>query len=289
MGTLAAKLAHVPLLVHMRHHIDDVRLSANNVHVAADRLLALAADAVVVPSQAARRYLTAVEGIDADHITVIHLGFELESLAGRPGDRERVRAELGVGAEFTVGCVARMSPNKGHSYLFDAVHKLAADLPDVTLVLIGEGDAAPYRAAARRAGIGDRTLFLGHRKDVPACLRAMDVVVLPSLSESFSQVIIEALAAGRPLVATDVGGAREVIADGDNGLLVPPRDSNAIRDAVLRIATDEPLRRRLEQRSRASVERFPVSPMVDQHLALYGEALARGGGLPLRRPLARAR
>jgi glycosyltransferase involved in cell wall biosynthesis len=278
VGTLAARLARTPLLVHMRHHIDDVRLSGTGVHVALDRLLASAADEVVVPSHAARRYLIDVEHLDPDRITVIHLGFDLESLSGTDDDREQVRAELGLDGRFTVGCVARLSPNKGHSFLFDAVRDLAHDVPDIRLMLVGEGDPGPVERAAREAGVAERTLFLGERSDVPACLRAMDVVVLPSLSESFSQVIVEALAAGRPLVATDVGGAREVIEDGDNALLVPPRDSGAIRDAVRRIATDAALRGRLEQRGRTSVERFPVAPMVEAHLALYEDAFARRGG-----------
>jgi len=269
VGTLAARLARTPLLVHMRHHIDDVRLSGSDLHVAVDRLLAAAADAVVVPSHAAKRYLSEVERIDPARITVIHLGFDVGSLGGTAADRARVRRELRLNGYLAIGCVARMSPNKGHVYLFDAVRDLAADVPDVRLVLVGEGDAAPYREAAQDAGIARRTLFLGHRRDVPACLQAMDIVVLPSLSESFSQVIIETLAARRPLVVTDVGGAREVVTDGDNALLVPPRDSEAIRAAISRIVTDEQLRERLIERSYPSVTCFSVRAMVAEHLALY--------------------
>jgi len=275
VGTIAARLAGTPLLVHMRHHIDDVRLSGSALHVAADRLLAAAADAVLVPSHAAKRYLSEVEHLDPERITVSHLGFDVNTLGGTAEDRERVRAQLGLDGQLVVGCVARMSPNKGHSYLFEAVNDLTTDLPDLRLVLVGEGDAAPYRDAARRAGIAGRTLFLGQRSDVPACLRAMDIVVLPSLSESFSQVIIETLAASRPLVATDVGGAREVVSDGDNALLIPPRDSGALRDAIHRVATDDALRARLVEHSRPSVLRFSVSAMVSDHLALYARATPR--------------
>jgi glycosyltransferase involved in cell wall biosynthesis len=272
VGTLAAKLARTPILVHMRHHIDDVRLSGSDLHVAVDRALASAADEVVVPSHAAKRYLTTVEHLDPGHITVIHLGFDLPSLGGEKGDRERVRSELGLDGHFTIGCVARMSPNKGHAFLFEAVRDLSVEFPDLRLVLVGEGDARPYEEAARAAGIAQRTLFLGARTDVPACLQAMDAVVLPSLSESFSQVIIETLAAGRPLVTTDVGGAREVVTDGDNGLLIAPRDSAAIRDALRRVITDADLRAELIARGRPSVARFSVAGMVREHLELYERA-----------------
>ncbi len=277
VGTIAARLAGTPVLVHMRHHIDDVRLSGSALHVALDRFLASAADAVVVPSHAARRYLSDVEHIDPARITVIHLGFDADSLGGSAEDRARVRGELGLDGRLAIGCVARLSPNKGHVYLFEAVRDLAADVPDIRLVLMGEGDATPYRDAARQAGIGGRTHFLGHRTDLPACLQAMDIVVLPSLSESFSQVIIEALAARRPLVVTDVGGAREVVTHGDNALLVPPRDSAAIREAIRRIATDGALRERLVARSRPSVTRFSVREMVAEHLALYASTVPRRG------------
>lgn len=274
VGTIAARLAGTPLLVHMRHHIDDARLTGSDLHVAVDRLLATAADAVVVPSHAARRYLSEVEHIDADDITVIHLGFDLEALTGTAEDRARVRSELGLDGNLAIGCIARMSPNKGHAFLFDALRDLAAHLPDIRVLLVGEGDAMPYREAARAAGIADRTRFLGHRSDVPAFLQAMDIVVLPSLSESFSQVIVETLAARRPLIVTDVGGAREVVTDGENALLIPPRDSAAIRDAIRRVATDDALRERLVANSRPSVARFSVPAMVAEHLALYARLTA---------------
>jgi len=280
VGTVAARAARTPLLVHMRHHIDDVRLSGGRLHVALDRALALAADEVVVPSHTARRYLVAEESIDPARVTVIHIGFDARSLGGAPGARERIRAELGLGDDFAVGCVARFSPNKGHAYLFEAVRKLVPEVPDIRLLLVGEGDTPAYARAAERAGIADRTAFLGHRADLPAWLQATDVVVLPSLSESFSQVIGETLAAGRPLVATDVGGAREVVVDGDNGLIVPPRDSRALHDAILRVARDVHLRERLAARGPSSIARFSVARMVRGHLDLYEAALTRRGTAP---------
>jgi glycosyltransferase involved in cell wall biosynthesis len=275
VGTAAARLARTPFLVHMRHHIDDVRLTGSRLHVAVDRALAKAADEVIVPSHAAKRYLVAEEGIDAAHVNVVHLGFDADALRGSDAEGRAVRRSLGIeDGAFVAGCVARFSPNKGHRFLFAALARVAADRPDARLILVGQGDPAPYREQARAAGVADRTHFLGERRDVPACLRAMDVVVLPSLSESFNQVIIEALAAERPLVVTDVGGAREVITDGANGLIVPPADADALRDALRRLADDAELRTRLSERARGSIERFSVAQMVAGHLAVYARAPA---------------
>src|SRR4051812_8732441 len=275
VGTAAARLARTPFLVHMRHHIDDVRLTGGRLHVAVDRALANAADEGIVPSHAAKRYLVTEEGIDGEHVNVVHLGFDADALRSSDAEGRAVRRSLGIeDGAFVAGCVARFSPNKGHRFLFAALARLAVDRPDARLILVGQGDPAPYREQARAAGVADRVLFLGERRDVPACLRAMDVVVLPSLSESFNQVIIEALAAERPLVATDVGGAREVLSEEFNALLVSPRAPDALYGALRRLATDAALRARLSANARPSIEPFSVEHMVAGHLAVYARAPA---------------
>jgi glycosyltransferase involved in cell wall biosynthesis len=273
VGTAAARLARTPFLVHMRHHIDDVRLSGGRLHVAVDRALANAADEVIVPSHAAKRYLVTEEGIDPARVNVVHLGFDADALRSSDAAGLQVRRSLGIeSGAFVAGCVGRFSPNKGHRFLFEALARLAADLPDARLVLVGQGDPAPYREQARAAGVEERTLFLGERRDVADCLRAMDVVVLPSLSESFNQVIIEALAAERTLVATEVGGAREVLTDARNALLVPPGDADALYGALRRLASDGDLRARLRASARPSIGPFSVEQMVAGHLAVYARA-----------------
>ncbi len=142
---------------------------------------------------------------------------------------------------------------KGQSHLIAALSELSERIPDAKLLLVGGGERGALEAQAQKLGVGERVVFAGHRNDVPACMRAMDVVVHPSLSEAFSQVVIEAMASGTPLVSTDVGGAREVIEDGETGLLTPPADVVAIVAAVLRVHDDEILGRRLSEAARESV------------------------------------
>src|SRR5207245_2747987 len=131
------------------------------------------------------------------------------------------------------------------------------DVPNLKVLLLGGGDRSAIEAIVREHDIGDHVIFAGYRRDVPACLRAMDVVVHPSLTEAFCQTVIEALAAGAPLVATNVAAAPEVVTDGVHGLLVPPADADALAAAVLRIYRDPPQGRRMAEAGKGSVtERF---------------------------------
>jgi len=152
----------------------------------------------------------------------------------------------------------------------NALAELTTEIPGVKLLLVGGGERDELERQARQLGVDDRLVFAGHRSDVPACMRAMDVVVHPSLSEAFSQVVIEAMASGTPLVSTDVGAAREVIVDGKTALLIPPADVGAIVDAVRRLHADDGLRRRLAASARESVStRFTVERMVRRQLDCY--------------------
>lgn len=275
VGVLAARLARTPLLVVTRHHTDQVALIGTSIHVKLDRWMARRADGVVAVSNAVRNYLVSQDGIAQTPIEVIYLGFDFDQLQASAADGRRVRRELGLGDSFVIGCVAQLYETKGQSYLVAALAELMTQIPTLKLLLVGGGSGEVLVQQARRLGVNDKVVFAGHRKDVPACMRAMDVIVHPSLSEAFSQVVIEAMASGTPLVSTDVGGAREVIVDGETALLVPSADSTAIVEAVRRLHVDEGLRRRLGASARESVTRqFTVERMVQGQVDCYRRWLA---------------
>jgi glycosyltransferase involved in cell wall biosynthesis len=235
-----------------------------------DRWMAKEADGVVAVSNAVRDYLVSKDGVIDTPIEVIPLGFDFDSLQANEAEGRGVRQELGLGDSFVIGCVAQLYKTKGQSYLLSALAGLATEIPRVKLLLVGGGERDPLERQARQLGVADRLVFAGHRNDVPACMRAMDVVVHPSLSEAFSQVVIEAMVSGTPLVSTDVGAAREVIVDGETALLVPAADVGAIVDAVRRLHADGGLRRRLAASARESVTaRFTVDRMVRRQLDCY--------------------
>ena len=270
VGLAAARLARVPLAIMTRHHTDEIQMIGTRAHGVLDRIFTRTADRVVVLSQAVKTHMVTREGAPPDKIDMFYQGFDFDALAASDDDAQRVRAEFGLQSAFVVGCVARFFKTKGHVYLFRAMRALVGEIPNLRILLLGGGDRSAIGAMIRDEGLGDRVIFAGYRRDVPACLRAMDVVVHPSLTEAFCQAIVEALAAGSPIVATNVAGAPEVVTDGTHGLLVPPADSSAIAAAVLRLHRDPSLARRLAEAGRRSVtERFTIDRMIAAQLECY--------------------
>jgi glycosyltransferase involved in cell wall biosynthesis len=153
-----------------------------------------------------------------------------------------------------------------------------AAIPEARVVLAGDGDQeAALRAQATALGIAPRVLFAGHRTDVPALLEAFDVFCISSTYEGTPLTLFEAMAAAKPIVSTAVDGCREVIEDGRNGLLVPPRDAEALGRALLRVLSDRPLRASLAEAARRESARYDIQECVEQMQALYDEVLAERG------------
>lgn len=199
------------------------------------------------------------------------------------GDGAVLRRELGIPRDaFVLGTVANLSPVKDHPTVIDALGRLHAAGRPAHLLLAGEG---PLRETLERrvaeAGLGDHVHFLGRRQDIPDVLAAVDVVVLASHSEGLSNALLEASAAGRPIVATRVGGNPEVVVDGRTGFLVPVDDPEAIRTAVERLADDTALRAALGYAGQEHVRRgFSVEAMVRAYETVFAEAVGGAGGRP---------
>jgi glycosyltransferase involved in cell wall biosynthesis len=189
-----------------------------------------------------------------------------------PGLREQ------LGASETRPLVltpARLDAQKGHSTLFEAI----AQVPDAVFVLAGEGpEREPLEALAAQLGIGERVRFLGRRDDVPQLLAACDIFALPSLYEGSSLAVLEAMAAGAPVVSSAIGGTDELIEDGSSGLLAPPGDAQALAAALRRLLDDPDLRESLAARARERVERdLTRERMAARVTGVYRELL---GGVP---------
>ena len=169
--------------------------------------------------------------------------------------------------------VARLDEQKGHRYLLEA----AAQVPEAQFVLAGDGPLrATLEAQARSLGVEDRVKFLGYRSDIADLLADCDVFVLPSLYEGLPLSILEAMSAGKPVIATHIGGTDEAVIAGETGLLVPPADSAALAAAIRSLLTDRPLAQRLATAGRARVaQEFSAAKMVQQVIAVYDELLAK--------------
>ena len=213
------------------------------------------------------------EGRDTAPISLIHNGVDLERY-DHQGPCCTLREEYGLPAEGPiVGVVARLEPEKGHPTLLEAWTSVAAAVPDATLMIVGEGSRrAALEAMAAELGVADRVVFTGRRDDVPAVTAALDVAVLPSYREALGLTVLEAMALSRPVVASEVGGIPEMIEDGRTGLLVPPRDPDALAAAIIRLLRDHPLADTLGRNGHDMVhERFCIELMVRAVEAIYDD------------------
>ncbi len=270
IGVLAKRLHRKTAVALMRHHTSIVRMLGSRIHVATDKWMAEKADHVMTVSLAARDYMVNVDGILRDDIEIVYLGFDFEKLSPNADERRRIRSEFGFTDEdFVIGYVGQFAKGKGHMQLIEAFTRIDAVMPNAKLFLVGSGVLEEVKRAAAPFS-SDKIVFAGWRDDVAACLNAMDIFVQPSLSEAFSQVIIEAMGVGLPVIATDVGGAAEVIDNDVNGILIRADDGSAIAEKVLKIYRDNDFRAQIGYAARKSVtERFTIERLVDRHLELY--------------------
>jgi glycosyltransferase involved in cell wall biosynthesis len=272
VGLPAAALARVRVRIGNRREVNPGRTLTE---VACQRAAYTCAHRIVGNCQAAADRLLA-EKVSPGKVRVIHNGVEVHA-RGMSGRRALPRR---------VVVVANLRREKGHDVLLLAAAQVARAFPDARFELVGGGPEMPaLRTFARELGLESVVSFLGHREDVTARLEAADVLVLPSRSESFPNAILEAMAAGLPVVASDVGGVREVVRDAETGLMVPPGDPAGLASAICRLMADPLLAYRLGDAARAEVTaRYSFGRMVDQFEALYLSELARGGHVALAKP-----
>lgn len=248
-----------------------------------DRVAAkIPARAIVVGSRAAmdaQRLLTPRSPIE-----LIHPGVEVDEIALRLGGGMGIRRKLGLGDSPTVGIVGRLQPWKGQDLFLRAAAKVARSRPEARFVVIGgailgweEGyPASLERLVHRTPELHGRVHFVGHQEDVYPWYDALDVVVHASYGEPFGLVLVEAMALGRPLVATGEGGPTEIIEDEKSGLLVAPGDETAMAESVLRILGDSKLADRLSKGARQRASAFSASAMAGAWAQLL-DRVAQGG------------
>jgi len=235
------------------------------------RAAAAASGQIVAVSQPLAAYLRRDLWIRSDRVAVIANGV---SRPVTPATDVRRELRLPDGASLIVA-VGNLYPVKGHSYLVEAIGALSRRHPAVHLAIAGRGDLAQsLRAQAAALGVGDRLHLLGLRDDVAAVLAAADVVAMPSLSEGLPLALLEAMFAGRPIVASAVGEIPATLADGDAGVLVPPGDASALSAAIEQLLLDPQRRRQLgaSAAARAAAE-YSLERMVERYAALYRRLL----------------
>ena len=229
---------------------------------------------VIVPSEIIGRHMIDDFGVPVENIRYIPRGVDLKRF-------RLTQKDIQAKSQYVIANVGRLTPIKGHVFFLKSMAKVIRSMPYVKIWIIG--DAAPHKENYRyelemlvkRLGLSEHVTFWGHRSDVPQLLSQSDVLVLSSVKpESFGRVITEAQAAGVPVVATDVGGFAEVVDHERTGLLVMPKDTDAMAQATLRILNDQKLARQLVDGARQKLEReFTVERMCEKTCAVYEESL----------------
>jgi len=285
LGRIAARWAGVPCVVHTTHGLyatKEDRLGRKAPVLAAEWLAARFSDLELYQSEEDLAWARRIGLVDPRRSVLLGNGVDPSRFDPSllPAHRtRRLRSELGIpeGA-VVVGTVARLVREKGYRELFTAAALLRRRFPDVRFLAVGPDDPEKadrigedeIREASRDV------IFAGHRVDIPDLLAVMDVFVLPSWREGVPRSAIEAAAAGRALVLTDIRGCREVARDGIEGLLVPPRDPARLAAAIARLVVDPELRQRLGRAARArALERFDERRVIEVVLEEYRRLLAR--------------
>ena len=211
-------------------------------------------------------------GISENKLEVIYNGLEGEKISNvKPLSHK----ELGVSEDkFIIGTVSRLEKQKGIEYLLDAVKILIRKNYEISLVVVGMGkEENNLKEKVDREGIKEHVSFLGFRRDVLSIIASFDLFVLSSLWEGFPNALLEAQSLGIPCVVTDVGGSREIVKDGETGIIVPSEDSFAIANAIMKLINDNELREKMGKEAKKAKDIFTVEKMVSKTEALYKELI----------------
>ena len=264
------KLKDRPKYVRTKHNIFPIRNTVFNRWLYRKSL-----DKIIVVAKSVARNLEDIGWWDQESIAIIPAEVDItrfdDSISG-----EKVRAEFGIRPEVKViGIVSRISPGKGHKYLIEAFSSLKHDKSNIELLICGAGKGQKeLKKQAESLGVAEKVNFTGFREDVPEVLAAMDIFVLPSLSEGVATSLLEAMAMRKPVIATSVGGIPDYLFDGRTGLLVPPKNSSAIATQLRRFLSDENFAKRLGNEGRDVIEKnFTPQQLVEKTLKVYREVI----------------
>ena len=277
IGAAAARLSGVRVIACQRH----LKLSDRRAHKWATRVIHRLAHRILVNSEAIRDYIIEHDSAPLGKIVVIRNGVVPVTSSTDPSDE--LRRELGLDAGSTlVGMVARLQEVKGHRFFMEAASRVLHSRPETHFVLVGDGPLrTEIESQSAALGITDHVHLLGDRADVSRLVGAFDLLVLASLHEGLPNAVMEAMAAGVPVVATSVGGTKELIADGKTGYLAPPSDSAALADRIQFALGDEVHREEIVSAARRRItSAFGIERMVESVETLYQELTEEWRKLP---------
>jgi len=274
-GGLIAKLSGVPLVISSRR---DMGHSLKKRHVFAYKVFNSLFDRIITVSDRVRTMLIKKQGVPGNKVVTIYNGVETDKF-NKSIDVNLIKKSLGISdKQIIVTIVARLDPIKGHKYFLEAASKLIKQNKNMHFLIVGADNNNGYlkdlKMLVDNMGINNDVTFTGGRSDIPEILAVSDILVLSSLSEGFSNTILEYMAAGKPVVATDVGGNREVILNGETGILVSPADSEGLVKAICELINDKQLSKMMGIKARKRIEDcFTTERMIKQIEELFETGL----------------
>lgn len=274
MGALAGRLAGVPLVVTSRRALG-THQDRHAFWKPFDRLANALSHRVTANSQAVVEDTVARDGVERTKLRLIYNGIDHMRFASVTGARDVMRQTLGLRAD-DVGMVVvgNLIPYKGHADLIRALPQVVSRFPTLRCFFVGEdrGIGSSLTHLGKELSVIDAVVFLGRRDDVVEVMAGMDIFVMPSHEEGFSNALLEAMLSGLPVVATDVGGNREALENGQLGYLVPPKDTEALFGAISGYLADRSTAAQVGARARTTaMGKYSVGAMVDAHVRLYAE------------------
>ncbi|MDP3716803.1 MAG: glycosyltransferase family 4 protein [Acidobacteriota bacterium] len=268
-GRLCAWRMGIPAILHEHANHTDTPWFQK----VADKILAPHTDLAIAVSESTGEFTTRARLMPAERTKVVYLGAPLDEFARPRSVAEIAKAKQALGiapGTMALGTITRLMPSKGNQYLIEAAPKVLAKHPHARFFIVGEGELQPeLEAQARALNLGDKLVFTGFTRDVAAALSALDIVVFPSLWEGTPLTMFEALAMGKPIVATDADGLLDVLTDGRDALVVPKASAGRLADAICRLVEEPQLAAALGAQSRKTGARYDIAAFVRKMERLY--------------------
>ncbi len=279
LGRLAAFLCRVPVIVHTLHgHVFWGYFTSwkTKFFIFLERVFALLTDRIITLTEQEKKDHLDVRIGRLNQFRTIHSGVELEKFTESGIDPLSMRQALGITHNaHVVGTVGRLIPIKGSDFLIEAAGGVIHEKPETVFVFLGEGELQKkMEDRALELGIRDRVVFLGWRPDVASVMSTFDVFAFPSLNEGMGKALVEAMAMGKPVVASNVSGIRDLVVDGENGFLVPPARTEMLAQRITHLLENPQLRQAFGEAGRKIAWRYTAESMVKEIDELYGELLA---------------
>ena len=275
LGRLLGKGIKIPVVISSQQSIDGWRRKR---HVLIDRWTSRFSDAIISVCHAAKKRLVSVEKIEPEKIYVIYNGLDISEVPQRK-NKDSEKEKLGISDGLVIGMVGNFRGMKGHDIFIQAAQLLLKIRGDFHFLIVGDGkQRKKYELEVHLNGLKNHFHFLGRVSNIYNALNLMDVFVLPSKWEGLPISILEAMAFKMPVIATEVGGIPEIVRKDQTGVLIPPNDPIALRDAVLKLLENTSFSQKLVERAHQEIlQKFDQERMVRETVAVYEEFL-----IPLR-------